>query len=172
MAEGEKDFKRLKELGLCLIYLIELGLIYILSKVLYGEVFDVSVFSVIALITAVFNFFLWDRFRKNEWMMWFPVLQLILLLIIPTVFWISKPEYTFKQVKPIIEEKQGFLGEYKILDMEPENTVMLDSPNILIRKAYLLKAKNENGIDAYIYFDPIRGTFKFIEKTISKPIMF
>ena len=172
MDTGNKDYRGLKEMGFCLVYLMELGGIYFLSIYSYDGIFDIGVFGVIALITAIINFFLWKSFRKNEWMVWFPILQLLLVLILPTVFWISKPEYTFSKAKTIIEMKKDFLKGYELVDEKIENEVMLDSPNILIRRAYLMKAKNGNGLETFIYFDPVRKTYKFIEKTTTKPIMF
>jgi hypothetical protein len=79
------------------------------------------------------------------------------------LFWLYKPHYTFLQAKSEVIRHAEFLNGFKVQDKRYVNLRMLNSPNLFIRSAYLLKVSNENGTEKYIIFDPISGKYKFFD---------
>jgi hypothetical protein len=91
------------------------------------------------------------------------VLQIVLVSMLPVVFGLFRPEYTFFRAKTLIAQQTEYLNGFIVGDKRYNNITMSNSPNFFVRKAYLLSVTKDNGVISYIVFDPISGNYRYLE---------
>ena len=142
---------------------LELVAFLTITHLVYNGVINTTIYVVIIVTVIDFNIYLWTKIKQRGWVNRFVIIQILLLIAFPMLFWLYKPHYTFLQAKSEVIRHAEFLNGFKVQDKRYVNLRMLNSPNLFIRSAYLLKVSNENGTEKYIIFDPISGKYKFFE---------
>jgi hypothetical protein len=148
---------------LSILLAIELILILVVTHVVYNGVINVDIYVVIIIPVIFFNIYLWEKAKQRGWLVRLIALQVILLFIFPTIFWLFKPHYTFLQAKNEVTQKTEFLNGYKVQDKRYVNIKMYNSPNFFVKFAYFIEVLNENGVKDHIIFDSISGKYKFFD---------
>ncbi|MBM7661087.1 uncharacterized membrane protein YsdA (DUF1294 family) [Bacillus mesophilus] len=133
--------------------LIELSLIYFVSKEyhhLNNSTFFIP-FLVLVIISSFMGFSVIDH--KEKYHNFNLTLGLVILVVIPVIFFISKPEYTYKHAQEMIK------SHYQVTISESNfKTITVDG-----NEFYYIKGKKQNS-EVLFSFNPHTGEYTELKK--------
>lgn len=148
---------------LSILLAIELTVILLITFKVYNGVINVGIYIMIIIPVIFFNVYFWNKAKLRGWLVRLIALQIILIIVLPIIYLLFRPRYTFYQAKTEVAQKTEFLNDYKVLDKRYVNIRMYNSSNFLVRYAYFIEVLNEKGVRDYIIFDPISGEYEFFD---------
>jgi len=83
---------------------------------------------------------------------------IILVIGVTSLFWINRPNFTYKQAVEIIKNEKKIEYIHKGIT----NIKMVDAPNVYINKAYIINMKKNGQVIKYV-FDPIDGKYSILD---------
>jgi hypothetical protein len=79
---------------------------------------------------------------------------IILIMVVTLIFWINRPNFTYKQAIEIIQNEENL----EHINMDASNIILINSPNIFINKAYIINMKKDGQVIRYV-FNPINRKY-------------
>jgi hypothetical protein len=79
---------------------------------------------------------------------------IILIMVVTLIFWINRPNFTYKQAIEIIQNGENL----EHINMDASNIILINSPNIFINKAYIINLKKDGQVIRYV-FNPINRKY-------------
>jgi hypothetical protein len=79
---------------------------------------------------------------------------IILIMVVTLIFWINRPNFTYKQAIEIIQNGENL----EHINMDASNIILINSPNIFINKAYIINMKKDGQVIRYV-FNPINRKY-------------
>lgn len=142
---------------------IELAVILVVTHKVYNGVIYVNIYIVIIISLIFLNLYIWKHANQKGWLSGLIALQIIMLIALPIIFWLFKPQYTFTQAKNEVTQNKEFLKDFKVQDKRYANIRMYNSPNLFVKYAYFIDIKNDQGVEKYIIFNPFSGEYEFFD---------
>ena len=141
----------------------EVVAISLIAHFVYNGVIDLSFYFAIVTPVIATSIYMWKKVNTKDGVSRSIVVQIVLVFMLPVVFGLFRPEYTFFQAKTLVAQQIEYLNGFMVGDKHYNNITMSNSPNFFVRKAYLISISKDNGIESYIVFDPISGNYRFLE---------
>jgi len=135
-------------------------ILYILTTI-YHRVMSTSLLTIPIISCLTLILFSFKHYNNKNHIIRLVICNLLVLIIVPILFFYNKPKYTYIEAKNIIYKTECKSKEVKFIDGKV-NVIMTNSPNIFIDKAYVIKTKVNSNIIEYI-FDPINGSYSKIK---------
>lgn len=132
--------------------------IYILAITYHGAM-DNGIFTVL-FCSAVFCGITWYREKSKNTATFIYII--VILVGLPIILYLFKPQYTYKEAQNIIYEANKEKQNFFITNEKRVNMLMENDRNFFINKCYIVKV-NKNGEMIDYFFDPIDGCFEVIQ---------
>lgn len=133
-----------------------ISLLFIISidYFIYDEVLNLSLYLIYSFII-----FISKLLQEKNIYKFAPIL---LIMVMTLLFWINRPEFTYKQAIEKIQNEKKLEYIHKGIT----NIKMINSPTVYINKAYVINFKKDGKIIKYI-FDPINGEYDVLKVQIN-----
>lgn len=138
---------------LLLMYVLEFLTINLVNFYIFNSVIDLFLFNIIISL----EFFIIFHKKNSSFRNPLFIMNIIMLICIPIVFFFSKPNFTYNEAKQYIINNEAN-KKLEFLDKRGFNISTINSPKFLVRRAYMLFPKENSETKVYI-FDPINGNY-------------
>ncbi len=135
----------------------------------------ITILSIVSLLfITIIDYFIYDRvLNSNLYLVYcfiiiisyllrkmkiYKFVPIILVIGVTSLFWINRPNFTYKQAVEIIKNEKKIEYIHKGIT----NIKMVDAPNVYINKAYIINMKKNGQVIKYV-FDPIDGKYSILD---------
>jgi hypothetical protein len=117
---------------------------------IYDEILNLSLYSIYSFIIIISKLL-----QKKKIYKFAPIL---LIMVMTLLFWINRPEFTYKQAIEKIQNEKNLEYIHKGIT----NIKMINSPTVYINKAYVINFKKDGQLIKYT-FNPINGEYDIFD---------